>query len=77
MKDFAVGIIAWVYIFYFTLCMFIVGERHTLNPMKRVGDTIIIMNQPLFITDQDIIDDVYHLHNGAIINRELLLELKE
>lgn len=77
MKDFAVGLIAWGYIFYFILCMFIASERHMLTPRERVGDTITIMNQQLIITDYDIIDDTYYLHNGAIINRELLLDLKE
>lgn len=77
MKNFAVGLIAWGYIFYIILCMFITSERHMLAPEKRVGDTITIMNQQLIITDYDIIDDIYYLHNGAIINRELLLDLKE
>jgi len=77
MKNFAVGLIAWGYIFYIFLCMFIISERRILKPRDIIGDTITIMNQQCIITDYDIIDDTYYLHNGALINRELLLNLKE
>ena len=70
MKDFAIGLIAWLFIIVMGLRIF-----SDENPFDNVGKTIIILNEEYMITDYSYINNHYHLHNGAIINKSLVNEL--
>ena len=71
MKDFAIGLIAWIFIIIMFLRIFCIDE----NPFDYVGKTIIIYDKEYMITDYSYINNNYHLHNGAVIKKSLVINL--
>lgn len=70
MKDFAIGLIAWLFIIIMGLRIF-----SNENPFDNIGKTIIILNEKYMITDYSYINNHYHLSNGAVIKKSLVFNL--
>ena len=70
MKDFAIGLIAWLFIIIMGLRIF-----SNENPFDNIGKTIIILNEEYMITDYSYVTCRYNLNNGAVINKNLVEEL--
>ena len=70
MKDFAIGLMAWFFIIIMGLRVF--SDK---NPFDYVGKTIIIYGEEYMITDYSYFNNNYHLHNGAVIKKSLVINL--